>query len=57
MLQSEDLPLAEVLDDNQWQDIFETHQIDFGNDADVVYTPTACLLTWNPKTLRLINGP
>lgn len=43
MLQSDELPLAEVLDDNHWQDIFETHQIDFGNDEEAVYTPAITL--------------
>jgi hypothetical protein len=43
MLQSDGLPLAEVLDDNRWQDIFETHQIDFGNDNQAVYTPAITL--------------
>ena len=43
MLQSEDLPLAEVLDDNQWQEIFDAHEIDFGSDEDAVYTPAITL--------------
>ena len=43
MLQSEDLPLAEVLDDNQWQEIFDAHEIDFGSDEDAVHTPAITL--------------
>ena len=43
MLQSEDRPLAEVLDDNQWQEIFDAHEIDFGSDEDAVYTPAITL--------------
>ena len=27
MLQSDDLPLAEVVDANQWQEIFDKHEI------------------------------
>ena len=43
MLQSEELPLTEVLDGNQWQDIFDTHEIDFGEDEGAVYTPAITL--------------
>ncbi|MFM8249959.1 MAG: IS4 family transposase [Planctomycetota bacterium] len=43
MLQSTELPLAEVLDCNQWQEIFDAHQIDFGNDEDAIYTPAITL--------------
>lgn len=43
MLQSDELPLAEVLDSNQWQEIFDTHKIDFGSDEDAVYTPALTL--------------
>lgn len=43
MLQSDELPLAEVLDAQQWQDIFESHQIDFGKDEEAVYTPAITL--------------
>jgi hypothetical protein len=43
MLQSDELPLAEVLDVRQWQDIFESHKIDFGNDEEAVYTPAITL--------------
>ena len=43
MLQSDELPLAEVLDENQWEAIFGKHQIDFGNDEQAVYTPAITL--------------
>lgn len=43
MLQSDDLPLAEVLDANQWQEIFDEHEIDFGSDDNAVYTPAITL--------------
>ena len=38
MLQSNELPLAEVLDDNPWQDIFDAHEIEFGSDEEAIYT-------------------
>ena len=43
MLQSGELPLAEVLDGDQWQGIFDVHEIDFGNDEDAIYTPAITL--------------
>ena len=43
MLQSDELPLTEVIDNNQWQEIFDAHKIDFGNDDDCVYTPAITL--------------
>jgi hypothetical protein len=43
MLQSTELPFAEVLDCNHWQEIFDAHQIDFGNDEDAIYTPAITL--------------
>ena len=38
MLQSDELPLAEVIDDQQWQAVFDHYGIDFGNDEDSIYT-------------------
>ena len=35
MLQSDELPLSEVIDCDQWQEIFDAHEIDFGNDEDL----------------------
>ncbi len=43
MLQSDELPLVEVLDGNQWQESFVAHEIDFGNDEDAIYTPAITL--------------
>ena len=43
MLQSEELPLAEVLDADQWQTVFDKHEVDFGNDEDAIYTPAITL--------------
>ena len=43
MLQSDDLPLAEVLDDNDWQKVFDKHEIDFGHDEETIYTPAITL--------------
>ena len=43
MLQSDELPLAEVLDENDWQQVFDKHEIDFGNDEDAIYTPAITL--------------
>ena len=43
MLQSDELPLPEVIDCDQWQEIFDAHEIDFGSDEDSVYTPAIVL--------------
>lgn len=43
MLQSDELPLADVIDDQQWQAVFDEHGIDFGKDDDAVYTPAITL--------------
>ncbi len=43
LLQSDELPLAEALDDNHWHEVFAQHDIDFGNTADAVYTPAITL--------------
>ena len=43
MLQSDKLPLAEVIDSDQWQEIFDAHEIDFGVDEDSIYTPAITL--------------
>jgi hypothetical protein len=43
MLQSDALPLSEVIDDDQWQAAFDRHGIDFGRDEDSVYTPAITL--------------
>lgn len=43
MLQANDLPLSEVVDTDQWQEIFDKHEINFGSDQDSVYTPAITL--------------
>lgn len=43
MLQSEGLAFSEVLDGDQWQSVFDKHEIDFGRDEDAVYTPAITL--------------
>ncbi len=43
MLQSDALPLSEVIDDDQWQAAFDRHDIDFGRDEDSIYTPAITL--------------
>ena len=43
LLQRNDLPLAEVIDCDHWQSIFDQHGIDFGADDDCVYTPAITL--------------
>jgi len=43
MLQSDELPLSEFINDQQWQAVFQQHGIDFGNDEDAVYTPAITL--------------
>ena len=43
MLQSDELPLAEVLDADQWQAVFCGHEVDFGSDEDAIYTPAITL--------------
>jgi Transposase DDE domain len=43
MLQSAELPLAEVLDNNQWQEIFDAHEINFGQEDGTIYTPAITL--------------
>lgn len=43
MLQSDALPLCEVVDDDQWQAAFDRHGIDFGRDEDSIYTPAITL--------------
>ena len=43
MLQCDDLPLAEVINSDQWQAVFDEYQIDFGNEPDATYTPALTL--------------
>jgi len=43
MMQNDELPLVEVLDDGRFENAFRDHEIDFGNDEDAVYTPAITL--------------
>jgi hypothetical protein len=43
MMQQEELPLADALDDARWEEAFAEHQLDFGKEADAVYTPAITL--------------
>lgn len=43
MLQSDELPLSEVIDDEKWQATFDRHGVSFGKDPDAIYTPTITL--------------
>jgi hypothetical protein len=43
MMQSEQLPLAEAIDDQRFQSVFEKHDVSFGGDPDTVYTPAITL--------------
>jgi len=43
MLQSDALPLSEVVGDDRWQSAFDRHGIDFGRDEDSIYTPAITL--------------
>ena len=45
MLQSDDLPLAEIVEAKQWQSVLDEHEIDFGSEKDAVYTPAITLWT------------
>ena len=43
MMQADTLPLADVIDDQRWQQVFDEHEINFGSDEDAVYTPAITL--------------
>ncbi len=43
MMQDASLPLSDVINDQRWQQVFDKHDIDFGNDPDDVYTPAITL--------------
>jgi len=36
MLQNDELPLSDTLDAARFQDAFDEHQVDFGDDEDAV---------------------
>ena len=43
MMQSDQLPLSDAMDDQRFQSVFEKHGVDFGSDPDTVYTPAITL--------------
>ena len=43
LMQNDELPLADVVDGRLIEQAFDEHQVDFGNDDDVVYTPAITL--------------
>lgn len=45
MLQDASLPLFDEINDQRWQQVFDEHEIDFGNDPDAIYTPAITLWT------------
>ena len=44
MLQADELPLAEVIDDEKWQAAFDRYKVSFGTDSDSIYT--AAITLW-----------
>lgn len=43
MIQQDDLPLADAIDDQRFKEAFEEYGVDFGFDEDAVYTPAITL--------------
>ena len=43
MMQNDALPLVDAIDDASFEETFDEHQVDFGNDDDAVYTPSITL--------------
>jgi hypothetical protein len=43
MMQNDQLPLAEAIDDERFTQAFEEHGVDFGVEGDAVYTPAITL--------------
>ena len=43
LMQTDDLPMADIVDGNLFEQAFEKHEVDFGNDEDVIYTPAITL--------------
>jgi len=54
LLQSEELPLTDLIDQQRFQAIFEKHKVDFGSDFDDVYTPSITL--WALLSQALFSG-
>ena len=38
-MQTDELPLADIIDDPLFEQVFEKHGVDFADDEDAVYTP------------------
>lgn len=43
MMQDDNLPLVDAIEDVRFQDTIDEHQVDFGTDDDAVYTPAITL--------------
>lgn len=43
MMQHDELPLVDALDDACFQEAFQEHEVDFGKEEDAVYTPAITL--------------
>jgi len=56
MMQESSLPLADVLDDQRWQQVFDEHEIDFGNDPDAIYTPAISAAVKQPSSVLPAYG-
>jgi hypothetical protein len=54
MLQSEALPLSDVIDDELFAEAFERFEVDFASDDDAVYTPA--LVLWALVSQVLFKG-
>jgi hypothetical protein len=54
LLQTEDLPLTDLIDQERFQAVFEEHNVDFGSDPDSVYTPAITL--WALLSQALFSG-
>ena len=43
MMQNDELPLVDAIDDARFQESLDEHEVDFGGDGDAVYTPAITL--------------
>jgi len=43
LMQSDELPLADVMDGTIIEQVFEEYEVDFGTEEDAVYTPAVTL--------------
>ena len=53
-MQTDALPLNDVVDDSLFEEAFQEHVIDFGGDDDAVYTPAITLWALTNATLIAI---